>query len=300
MNCLWCQNPEGMNSGQEIWWEGRKCIHCLACREACPADAVAEDESGLRVERELCTLCGACVEACPSLAMSFTGQEWSLDALVAEALKDKDYYEAFGGGVTASGGEPLCQHRFVAEFFKRLKERGVHTALDSCGLAPVEALHSVLPYTDCVLYDIKILDPRLHRKYTGQDNEAILANLAHIANAIRANGRPGNPGRTKTLWIRTPLIPGTTATEANIAAIGEYIRGNLLDVVERWELCAFNSACNMKYRKMRLAWAYEGCELMRQGDVDVLKATALSAGFPDEKLVVSGLIAGLPDVRLRG
>ena len=234
--------------------------------------------------------------------MSFTGQEWTLDRLVEEALKDKDYYEAFGGGVTASGGEPLCQHRFVAEFFRRLKERGVHTALDTCGLAPAEALQSVLPYTDCVLYDVKFLDPGLHRKYTGQGNEAILANLAHVANAIRAIGQHGSPGTNRgvTLWIRTPLIPGATATEANIAAISRFIRDHLLDVVERWELCAFNSVCISKYRKMRLPWAYEGCELMRQDDVDVLKATALSAGFPDEKLVVSGLIAGRPGVLQRG
>jgi pyruvate formate lyase activating enzyme len=285
LRCLWCQNPEGMDAAQAVWREERKCIRCLACVEACPAGAISDDGGGLSVDRSTCTLCGACVEACPALAMTLTGQKWTLDQLVHEALKDKDYYEAFGGGVTVSGGEPLSQPAFVAEFFRRLKERGIHTALDTCGWAPAEALQAVLPHTDCLLFDIKLLDPELHRRYTGRSNDVILTNLARVAAAIRAGGGPA------TLWIRTPLIPGATATVANIAAIGGFIRGRLLDAVERWELCAFNSACKTKYRKLDQPWAYEGCELMRQDEVDALKAAALSAGIPDEKLVVSGLIA---------
>ena len=286
LNCLWCQNPEGMKAGQEVWWEERKCIRCLACLRACPADAVVEDASGLHIERSQCTLCGACVEECPSAAMSFTGQEWSIASLVKEVLKDKDYYQAFGGGVTVSGGEPLCQYKFVAQFFKRMHAEGVNTALDTCGLAPAEAFRSVLPYTDTVLFDIKILDPRLHKEYTGQPNEAILKNLLNIADRIR------KVNHEMRLWIRTPLIPDTTATEENIAAIGGFICDNVQDVVERWELCAFNPACRNKYnKKMGLAWEYEDYPLMGQRAVDRIKAVALATGIAGEKLVVSGLIA---------
>ena len=292
LNCLWCQNPEGIKPGAEIWWEERKCIRCLACKEACPADAVLEDENGLHRSEAKCTLCGACVEACPAQAMSFASQEWTVDLLVEEALKDKDYYQAFGGGVTASGGEPLLQHKFVTEFFKRLKEKGINTALDTCGFAPAEALHSVLLYTDCVLYDIKIFDPALHKMYTGQSNEIILENLIDIAHRIRKAGREGNPrNQDMKLWLRTPLIPGATATEENISAIGGFICDNLSDVVERWELCAFNSACGGKYKKMGQTWTYEDCKLMGQAIIDKLKAAALSTGMPGEKLVVSGLLA---------
>jgi pyruvate formate lyase activating enzyme len=285
LRCLWCQNPEGIHSGQEIWWEGRKCIHCLSCQEACPTRAVYEDERGLHIDASKCTLCGACVTDCPARGMTFTGQEWAIGALVNEALKDKDYYDAFGGGVTVSGGEPLRQYTFVTQFFRRLKQQGVHTALDTCGLAPREAVQSVLPHTDHVLYDIKILDPELHKRYTGQYNELILGNLVYIANHIRKD----NP--TMKLWIRTPLIPDTTATPENIAAISVLLRDHLLDVVERWELCAFNSACKRKYQKMDRPWPYDGYELMTQAGIDEIKATALSTGMPHEKLVISGLIA---------
>jgi pyruvate formate lyase activating enzyme len=286
LNCLWCQNPEGIKAGPEIWWEGRKCIRCLACQQACPRDGVYEDESGMHTDAATCTLCGACVEACPAQAMSFTSQEWTLDLLVEEALKDRDYYAAFGGGVTASGGEPLRQHRFVAEFFRRLHEHGVHTALDTCGLAPAEAVRAVLPYTDSVLFDIKLMDPALHQQFTGHSNDVILQNLLEMADAVRA-GR----SRGMALWIRTPLVPGATATAANISAIGHFIRDNLLDVVERWELCAFNSACKSKYQKMGRRWAYEDTPLMGQAAIDELKAIAIAAGIPADRLVVSGLVA---------
>ncbi len=285
LNCLWCQNPEGIRPTQEIWWEGRKCIRCLSCQAACPEGAILEDDSGLHIDREKCTLCGACVEACPARGFVYTGQEWTLEGLVHEVLKDKDYYDAFGGGVTTSGGEPLRQHRFVLAFFKRLKAAGVSTALDTCGLAPREALAAVLPYTDHVLYDVKLMDPEEHHRYTGQYNELILGNLMHVANHIR------NVNPAMKLWIRTPLIPDTTATRSNVIAISSLLRDRLQDVVERWELCAFNSACKRKYQKMERPWAYEHYELMGQDEIDVLKAAALSTGWPEEKLVVSGLIA---------
>jgi pyruvate formate lyase activating enzyme len=293
LNCLWCQNPEGIQAEQEIWWEGRKCIHCLSCRQSCPTGAVVEDEDGLHIDQARCTLCGACVEACPSMAMSFTGQEWTLDQLLKEALKDKDYYTAFGGGVTVSGGEPLRRPAFVTEFFKRLKEQGINTALDTCGMVPAEAVNAVLPYTDIVLYDIKLFDSELHKQYTGQHNSVILKNLTDIADYLRKvnaqRNRDGAP--PMKLWIRTPLIPHTTATQANISAISRFICEQLQDVVERWELCAFNSACKSKYRKMGQTWAYENDELMNQAFIDEIKAAALSTGLPAEKLVISGLIA---------
>jgi pyruvate formate lyase activating enzyme len=285
LRCPWCQNPEGISAAQDLWWDARKCIGCRACLDACAAGALREEPDGLRRDREKCTLCGACVEACPSEARTFTGREWGLADLVTESLKDRDYYQAFGGGVTVSGGEPLSQHVFVTAFFRRLHAAGVHTALDTCGFAPAASLASVLPHTDHVLFDIKLLDPALHRRHTGQTNAIILQNLTAVADYIRTV----NP--FVRLWIRTPLIPDATATPENIIAIGRFIRERLFDVTERWELCAFNPACKSKYDRLGLPWPYADCPLLEQAFVSALRGAALSTGMTAGKLVVSGLIA---------
>ncbi len=289
LNCLWCQNPEGIPSAQGVWWDERKCIRCLECIQVCPNQAVVEDEHGLRRDPDKCTVCGACVDECPAKGVTYTGEQWSLERLLAEVLKDQAYFSAFDGGVTVSGGEPLRQYPFVTAFFQRLKEAGVNTALDTCGLAPWDAFAAVLPYADTVLFDIKLIDAQLHRQFTGQSNQLILKNLAACADFIRdANRSRNSPIK---LWIRTPLIPETTATEENITAIGRFIHENLADVVQRWELCAFNPTCVSKYQKLGRPWAYADYPLMDQVLVERMKTAALSPGFAEEKLVVSGMVA---------
>ena len=91
-----------MPAAQDVWWEARKCIGCLACVEACPTDARVPTADGMDRDTEQCAVCGACVKACPSEATTFTGRECALDTLAKEVLKDQDYYEAFGGGVSVS------------------------------------------------------------------------------------------------------------------------------------------------------------------------------------------------------
>jgi pyruvate formate lyase activating enzyme len=284
LRCAWCQNPESMSFAQEVWWEQRKCIGCLECVAVCQAEALSETPAGIQRDRQKCTLCGACVEECPAKARTFTGEEWGIEALLKEVLKDQDYYRAFGGGVTLSGGEPLSQAPFVAEFFRRLQAAGVHTALDTCGLASPASLAAVLPRTDHVLFDIKLLDPALHQRFTGQSNEIILRNLAAVATFIRQAERP------MKLWIRTPLIPGATATPENIAAISRFIHETLSDVTERWELCAFNPTCKSKYDKLDLPWAYEGYALLGREMAAQLRETAAAHGMSKDAVFVTGLL----------
>lgn len=285
LRCTWCQNPEGIKPVREIWHDSRKCIGCLLCHEACKTGANILDNDGIIIDKSKCVLCGSCVEACPSMAMAFTGKEWTIDELTREVLKDKAYFDTTNGGVTASGGEPLVQYRFVSQFFKKLKGYGIHTALDTCGFAPRDALEQVLPYTDCVLYDIKIMDGEKHLCFTGQSNVQILDNLHFVVNTIRSSGR------NLQLWIRTPLIPGVTATKENLSQIGRFIMENMADVVERWELCTFNNACKTKYKKMNIPWRFEETPLLNDRDVERLKAEVVQDGFDLNKLVISGLLA---------
>lgn len=206
-----------------------------------------------------------------------------MDTLMKEVLRDSNYYKKFGGGVTCSGGEPLLQYEFIAEFFKRLKAEGITTALDTCGYAPRKNLDAVLPWIDYVLYDIKLFESDRHRKYTGAPNELILDNLLYIADYIRKTNRP------MEIWIRTPLIPHITAELDNVKSIGTFIRDNIEDVVERWELCAFNGVCSSKYDKLGKKWLFDGQGAMSKMEIEPIRQIAISLLSP-EKVIVSGMI----------
>jgi pyruvate formate lyase activating enzyme len=109
------------------------------------------------------------------------------------------------GGVTFSSGEPLAQARFVAEVIDRLE--GLHILLDTSGFGSEADLALLLKRVDMVYYDLKLIDPSLHRRYTGQDNARILRNLRVLSQV------------NVPFVIRVPLVPGVTDTDENLAAI---------------------------------------------------------------------------------
>jgi pyruvate formate lyase activating enzyme len=280
LRCAWCHNPESFRLEQEVWWQADRCIGCGACVEVCPAGAL-RNEAGIRIDQTLCTGCAACAEVCPSRAMQAVRTDWSVDALFDTINRDRAFLMN-GGGVTVSGGEPALQGPFVSKLLARCREEGLHTALDTCGAVCREAFESLLPDCDLVLFDLKIMDGESHRKWTGQSNELILKNLELTARHIRS------VGSTK-LWIRTPLIPGATATTENITAIGTFIKENLSGIVERWELCAFNNLCAEKYRRLGNPWSLEDVPLLARSEGESLLNVARSvSGLAAESVFLKG------------
>jgi len=268
LRCAWCHNPESISPQQEIWWIERKCIGARDCIRVCPEDALEMTEQGIGIDRDRCTACGLCVEACPSRAFEMIGKTWSVEALLAEALKERIFFKNSGGGVTLSGGEPCLQPEFAAEFFEACRREGIHTALDTCGFPRWEAVESVLQHTDLVLYDLKEMNPARHVEFTGGSNERILSNLLRLRDFVRGDGtRP-------SIWIRTPLVPDHTATEENISAIAHFLNGHLGERVERWDLCAFNNTCGAKYEKLGRRWAFDGEPLLARDTGQHLLQTA--------------------------
>jgi pyruvate formate lyase activating enzyme len=124
--------------------------------------------------------CGKCAEVCLGNALTLYGKETTLEELLPILLKDKEFYDNSGGGVTLSGGECLLYADFCAELLKKLKENGVQTAVDTCGFVSKETLDKVIPYTDVFLYDLKAYDENVHTKCTGQGNQKIIENLLYL------------------------------------------------------------------------------------------------------------------------
>jgi pyruvate formate lyase activating enzyme len=284
LRCCWCHNPESISSFPQANWIETRCIGCGTCIEVCPNSALTQNSLGeIQIDRDRCQGCGECAEACPTNALELLGSRITLDELTQELLKDRAYFGQ-DGGVTASGGEPTLQSGFVANLFARLHAEGVHTALDTCGVCNFETLESLLPFTDMVLYDLKLADDQNHCDLTGQSNRRILQNLTHLGAILRSQYPETH------LWIRTPLIPETTTTEDNLKQIGAFLHENLDGLVERWELCAFNNLCQDKYRRLGLDWRYANTPLMTQAELDRCLGFAQASPFDDARVIVTGAV----------
>ena len=276
LRCEWCHNPESLLAHPQMQWLENHCIGCHSCLKVCPKGCLTDGGGGISIDRLVCDGCGVCAAECPANAMECLGREIGVEELVSELIKDRAYYEKSGGGVTLSGGEPTAQPAFVEELLKRLKEAGIATALDTCGLCAPQLLERMLPWVDLVLYDLKLSDATLHKQYTGQENGLIQDNLRRTAAA------------GKTIWIRTPLIPGVSDQRENILAIGGLIASGLGGKVERWELCAFNNLCRDKYRRLGMEWAYGSRILQSRANLDEIEAWAKSSGFDPGRVFVTG------------
>jgi len=282
LNCRWCHNPESISIKPEIQWIGSNCIDCGTCLEVCPLKALTKTSQGIIIDRDLCIDCIKCTEECPSKAMELMGEKWIAANLIDELIKDRVFFEKSNGGVTISGGEAVLQKEFSLSLLKGLKEKGINTALDTSGQVPFNALQDLLPYTDILLYDIKEIDSDKHKSFTNISNKLILENLIKISEFIRKNNSP-------RLWIRTPVIPDTTATSENIFGIGNFISGNMNDIIERWELCAFNNLCKDKYIRLGLDWEFAETAQLTHELMEDLTKTAKKSGINPNVVTWSGL-----------
>ncbi|NPV58172.1 MAG: glycyl-radical enzyme activating protein [Actinobacteria bacterium] len=245
MRCPWCHNPEGLARDPQLVWYEVRCIGAHDCLAACPRGALTLTPEGMVIDRERCDACGRCEEACPAAALEVIGKVRTVEDVAAEALRDRVFYEKSGGGVTLSGGEPALQFDFALSLMRKLRDEGVHLALDTCGGVSWERLGPLVELADLVLFDLKVMDAEKHRAYTAVP-------LALVLDNARAVSRAGKP-----MWVRTPIIPGYTDGEENVRAIARFIRDEL-PAVERYDLLAFNNTCDAKYRRLDMVFPLAG------------------------------------------
>ena len=202
LRCAWCHNPESQHAEPQLMYERDKCKGCGKCLEKCPHAL------------QTCTLCGACAFYCMAGARRLCGREYGAEDLLCEILADKAFYDSSEGGVTFSGGECMLQADFLAEMLRLCRANGVRTAVDTAGHVPFERFERILADTDLFLYDVKVMDARLHRQYVGVENDLILSNLAALLK------------RGARVWVRVPVVCGINDTEAEMRALRAFLTEN--------------------------------------------------------------------------
>lgn len=251
LRCPWCHSPESQEFFPQLSWIALRCTgleECGRCISACGKGAISPGRTAVaaatqqeirypRVDRAICDNCGDCAAVCYPDALQICGIDYTVDALVERVCKDIPFYDKSGGGVTISGGEPLCQAEFTLEALKALKARGVHTAVDTTGYVKPEIIDAVLPYTDLFLYDLKHMDSHDHNIVVKVPNERILDNARRIA---EAGGK---------MQIRIPLIPRFNDSEENLAATMRFCK-ELGEAVTMVQLLPYHNLGVMKYQRL--------------------------------------------------
>lgn len=160
------------------------------------------------------------------------GQSYEADELARVLMRSAEILRANDGGITFSGGEPLFQAQFVSDVIDLLS--GVHILLDTCGYGGEAEFRGLVARCDLVFFDLKLMDPEAHKRYTKSDNAIILRNFRGLA----GSGRP--------FVVRVPLVPGVTDTYDNLSSIARTVQG--LPGLKYVELLPYNRAAGAKYK----------------------------------------------------
>lgn len=241
LRCIWCHNPESAAMDPVLSFDSRKCSACGRCLVVCAARRI---ENGvLKIDRETCILCGKCADVCLHDANEVIGKEMTADEVMTEVLKDKMFYDASGGGLTVTGGEPSYQAAFTLELLALAKHAGISFAIETCGIGARGFYETAADLGTTFLYDIKCMDPVRHRTLTGADNAQILSNLRFLMDT------------GADLILRLPMIPGCNDSEADIAMLSAFLKEHQ-SRYRYAEIMPYHALGNGKAEKIGVTAAY--------------------------------------------
>jgi pyruvate formate lyase activating enzyme len=275
LSCFWCHNPEGRHAYAELQYHPDRCIACGACVQACPHSAHELRDGVHLFHRERCRNSFDCVATCYSNALEIAGREMTSEEVIEEVLRDRPFYHE-AGGITLSGGEPALSGAFAAEVLARAKSEGLHTAIETCGASPWSSLEALLPLTDLVMMDIKVVPSALHKEVTGAGNERILENARRLART------------DKPLVFRTPVVPSVNDTEEQITRIVAFLKeiaatrprnGAASRPTLRYELLPFHRLASDKYASLGMTYEASSLAAPARGTMERLLNIAKSQGL---------------------
>ena len=270
LECEWCANPESQAVMPELLFDPARCIVCENCLVLCTHGALHKEGERILFEKERCTGCGACAEKCYAEARVLKGRKMTVEAVVAEVLKDEAFYTASGGGVTLSGGEPLDQPGYSGCILEACKNHALHTAVETAGYVSWSSFERIIPFTDLFLFDIKHTDAAKLKEFTNGDAARILQNIKRLVM------------NAKQIIVRTPVIPGFNDSPEEIQKIARLVKS--LGIKEL-HLLPYHRYGQSKYRLMGRKYTFAGPQQVATERMLALQDTASRAGL---KVLVGG------------
>lgn len=210
--CAWCHNPESFRFERQLRFRKEQCTQCGRCAQVCPQQVHRLGKQGHQIDFSRCVACGACIQACENGALELVGRQMEAEEVMAVVRKDRKYYEASGGGLTVSGGEPTAQPDFLEELLKLARKEKIHTCLETNGYIPPAVMERILPLVDLYLVDFKLLPGGELQSLTGAEGDFWQMTMDRLTKA----GKP--------VILRMPVIPGINDTKSHFrqaAAIGK-------------------------------------------------------------------------------
>jgi pyruvate formate lyase activating enzyme len=204
-------------------------------------------ENGIITNSGVCNLCGKCVEVCPATATEFSGRYETSGNILKIIEKELVFIDQSKGGVTFSGGEPLLQPEYLFELLDLCGKKRIHRAVDTAGYVKTDLLLEAAGRTDLFLYDLKMIDPELHKKWTGVNNELILSNLQKLSNT------------GSNINIRIPLIAGVNDDVKNINQTAKFI-SSLAGDKKKVNVLPYHNIAQQKYKKLGLEFNTQNLE----------------------------------------
>lgn len=242
LKCLWCSNPESQRYNPQIAFNKNKCVNCGRCLTQCLQQAIYIDGGEICMDYSLCRNCGRCVNACFNDARILYGKEMSVDEVMAEILKERNYFVRSKGGVTFSGGEAALQADFVRECSRRCQLEYINTAIETAGAVPWEQLWHAVEYIDEVLFDIKTLEARDFEKISREPLQLVLHNFSKLC------------AKGKQVRIRCPIIPGFNYS---MEFIKKVVNVALENGVKQIDLLPFHQMGSYKYKSLNKPYAFK-------------------------------------------
>ena len=268
LRCKWCHNPESQKTRAELLYDAEKCVGCGRCAEVCETGA-QKFRNGHILDRSRCVGCFRCVGiGCGALERA--GKDVSVDDVIQDVADDAVFYESSGGGLTLSGGEPFSQPEFTLSLLGAAKSIGLHTCVETCGYFSENIIEKATDVVDIFLYDIKLTNDELHKKYTGVSNRLISENLRHL-DSLGA----------KTI-LHCPIIPGINDTAEHLAGIAS--AANSLKNIIEINIEPFNQLSGAKYGRLGLAYQLDGLKAQSRGNIETIVRKL--SGLTDVNVIV--------------